>query len=281
VLDEEGFALLRDAPDHPASGNWRAPELNSSQHVVHDLARNEWLWGFRALAPRQLAGWRGPRTGRVEVPLVKEGRGPARRLASRDLRENAPIDFAGEEFVNLVPDLTLELVLKRPSGESVETDLLVEIEWGNNDETVRRKAVAYDGFLTGWWRAHPRYRDLGRPPIVFFVVSDPKRAARFVELLDESLTSYLLGPAETQTREQNREGVTPEAKTLRLGRRNVFVAVGRDISQRTLRAWRVPAEPAAERIQGARNAQERRRAGKPVPRPFMLIDPRELVDPAR
>jgi hypothetical protein len=281
VLDEEGFALLRDAPDHPASGNWRAPELKSSQHVVHDLARNEWLWGFRALAPRQLAGWRGPRTGKVELPLIKEGRGPARPVVPRDLRENAPIDSAGEEFANLVPDLSLELVLRRPSGESVETDMLVEIEWGNNDETVRRKAIAYDGFLTGWWRAHPRYRDLGRPPIVFFVVSDSRRAARFVELLDEILTSYLLGPAETQSREQNRQGVTPEAKKLRLGRRNVFVAVGRDISQRTLRAWRVPAEPPAERIREARNAQERRRAGKPVPRPFMLIDPRELVDPAR
>lgn len=53
-----------------------------------------------------------------------------------------------------------------------------------------------------------------------------------------SLTSYVLGPAETQTREQHRQGVTPEAKTLHLGCRNVFVAVGRDISQRTLRAWR-------------------------------------------
>lgn len=280
VLGEEGFALLRDAGDHPASGNWRAPELNSSQHLVHDLARNEWLWAFRSLAPRQLAGWRGARTGKVEVPLIKEGRGPARPVAPRDLRENSPIDFAGEEFANLVPDLTLELVLRRPDGESVETDLLVEIEWGNNDETVRRKAIAYDGFLTGWWRAHPRYRDLGRPPIVFFVVSDPRRAARFVELLDETLTSYLLGPAETQSREQNRQGVTPEAKRLRLGRRNVFVAVGRDISQRTLRAWRVPAEPPAERVGAARNAQERRAVGKPVPRPFMLIEPRDLVDPA-
>ncbi|MBS1884918.1 MAG: replication-relaxation family protein, partial [Actinobacteria bacterium] len=170
VLDEEGFALLRDAPDHPASGSWRAPQLNSPQHLVHDLARNEWLWGFRALAPRQLADWRGPRRGKVELPLIKEGRGPARPLVPRDLRENAPIDLAGEEFANLVPDLTLELVLRRPSGESVETDLLVEIEWGNNEETIRRKAIAYDGLLTGWWRAHPRYKALGRPPIVFFVV---------------------------------------------------------------------------------------------------------------
>jgi hypothetical protein len=74
--------------------------------------------------------------------------------------------------------------------------------------------------------------------------------------------------------------VTPTAKKLYLGRRNVFVAVARDIHQRTLRAWRVPAMPPPERIRAARNAGERRRASRPVPRQFMLIDPRDQVDPA-
>jgi hypothetical protein len=216
----------------------------------------------------------------VEVPLVKEGRAPARLLGPADLRENAPIDFGGEGFANVVPDLTLELLLKRPSGEAVETDLMVEMEWGNNDETVRQKAIAYDGLLTGWWRSHPRYAELGRPPIVFFVVPDERRALRFVELLDAVLSSHLVGAAQTQTREQRDEGVTPRPKKLYLGRRNVFIAVARDLHQRTLRAWRVPAEPPPERIQAARNARERRSAAKPVPRPFMLIDPRDLVDPA-
>jgi hypothetical protein len=202
-------------------------------------------------------------------------------MTTTDLRENAPIDFGGTEFGNVVPDLTLELLLTKPGGEKVKTDLLVEIEWGNNDETVRQKALDYDGFLTGWWKAHPRYKDLGRPPILYFVVPDVQRATRFIEILDEVLTSYLLGPAQTQTREQRAESVTPEAKRLYLGRRNVFVCVARDIHQRTLRAWRVPAERPGERIRAARNAQDRRRAGRPVPRPFMLIDPRDQVDPAK
>jgi hypothetical protein len=280
VLDTAGFELLKDAADHDASGTWRAPELHSAQHAVHDLARNEWLFGFRSLAPRQLAGWHGPRSGKIEVPLIKERREAARRLTPADLRENAPIDFGGTEFANVVPDLTLELLLTKPDGEKVKTDLLVEIEWGNNDETVRRKALEYDGFLTGWWQAHNRYKDLGRPPILFFVVPDAQRASRFVELLDEALTSYLLGPAQTQTREQRERGITPTPKKLYLGRRNIFVAVARDIHQRTLRAWRVPAELPADRIRNARNAKERRGAGRPVPRSFMLIDPRDQVDPA-
>ena len=281
VLEEAGFELLRDSPDHPASGTWRAPELKSAPHIVHDLARNEWLFAFRSLAPRQLVGWHGPRAGKVEVPMVKERRAPARRLGPTDLGENAPVDFGGSEFANVVPDLTLELLLQKPGGERVKTDLLVEIEWGNNDETVRRKALAYDGFLTGWWQAHPRYKELGRPPILFFVVPDVRRATRFIEILDEALTSHLIGPAQTQTREQRERGITPTPKKLYLGRRNVFVAVARDIHQRTLRAWRVPAELPAERIRAARNAKERRTAGRPVPRPFALIDRRELIDPAK
>jgi hypothetical protein len=281
VLDSAGFELLRDAADHGASGTWRAPELHSAQHAIHDLARNEWLFAFRSLAPGNLVSWHGPRSGKIEVPLIKERREAARRMTPTDLRENAPIDFGATEFGNVVPDLSLELLLKKPDGEKVKTDLLVEIEWGNNDETVRQKALDYDGFLTGWWKAHPRYKDLGRPPILFFVVPDAQRATRFIEILDEALTSYLLGPALTQTREQRAQRVTPEPKRLYLGRRNVFVCVARDIHQRTLRAWRVPAEVPADRIRAARNAQERRRAGHPVPRPFMLIDPRDQVDPAK
>jgi hypothetical protein len=279
VLDAVGFEQLRDAANHEADGAWRAPELHSAQHVVHDLARNEWLFGFRSLAPRQLAGWSGPRSGKIEVPLKRERR-EARRLTPADLRENAPIDFGGTEFGNVVPDLTLELLLTKPGGERVKTDLLVEIEWGNNDETVRRKALDYDGFLTGWWQAHPRYKDLGRPPILFFVVPDAQRAGRFIELLDETLTSYLVGPAQTQTKEQSERGITPIPKKLYLGRRNIFVCVARDIHQRTLRAWRVPSELPEERIRAARNAKERRSAGHPVPRSFMLIDPRQQIDPA-
>lgn len=281
VLDAAGFEVLKRSTTLEASGEWRPPELRSPQHVVHDLARNEWLFGFRSLAPTRLVGWRGPRGGKVEVPLVRERREAARRLAPSDLHENAPVDFGGEEFSNVVPDLTLELDLRRPSGESVRTDLLVEIEFGNNDETVRRKAVEYDGFLTGWWRKHPRYRRLKRPPIVFFVVPNIQRARRFVEVLDEVLLAHLIGPAETQTREQRKEEITPTPVHSYLGRRNIFIAVARDIHQRTLRAWRVPTEPAAVRIAGARNAGERHRLKRATPREFMLIDPRDQIDSAR
>jgi len=281
VLDVAGFQTLNDASDHSASGRWRIPELRSPQHVVHDLARNEWLFSLRSLAPKHVVDWRGPRTGKIEVPMVREAREAARRLTPADLQENAPIDFEPDEFANIIPDLTVELLLRKPSGEEVRTDLLVEIESSNNSETIRKKAREYDGFLTGWWRRHIRYAEIGRPPIVFFVVPNVERARSFVEILDHSLTAYVVGPAETQTREQRDRGFTPTPKQIYLGRRNIFVAVGRDIHQRTLRSWRVPIEPPEVRKKGARGARDRKDLGAPTPRPFMLIDPREQVDPAK
>lgn len=283
VLDSAGFEILKEASDHPAIGKWRAPELRSAQHVVHDLARNEWLWALRSLAPRQIRGWRGPRSGKIEVPLIKEGREAARRLTPTDLRENAPVDFDGSAFGNIIPDLAVELELPHPtSGEIIRTDLLLEIEWGNNDETVKRKALEYDAFLTGWWRAHPRYGEvIRRPPIVFFAVPDARRARRFIELLDETLKCHLVGPAETQTRAQRDEGFKPTPGKMFLGRRNIFVVVARDVHQRTLRAWRVLPQPPEERIHQAPNAGERRKAARPLPRSFMLIKPQDQVDPAR
>ena len=279
VLDKAGFEILRDAPDHPASGTWREPKLRSTQHAVHDLARNEWLFAFRALAPAQLVNWHGSRSGKIEVPMIRERR-ESRPLAPVDLRENAPIDFRGSEFKNVVPDLTLELLLTKPNREKVKADLLVEIEWRNNDETVRAKAQNYDALITGWWREHPRYKKLGRPPILFFVVPNAERAEHLIEILDDELTSHLLGAARTQTREQQANGVTPEVKRLYFGRRNIFVAVARDIHQGTLRAWRAPSDLQEDRAQNARNAQGRRQARKAIPRPFMLIDPHEQVGPA-
>jgi hypothetical protein len=281
VLDTAGFEELRNASDHQASGTFRPPELRSPQHVVHDLARNEWLFAFRSLAPKQLVSWRGPRTGRIEVPLVKEAREAPRRLTPVDLGESAPLGFGETEFGNVIPDLTLEVNLKRPDGGVVRTDVLVEIEFGNNDETVRRKAVQYDGFLTGWWRRHPRYHQLGRPPVVIFAVPDLSRARRFVELLDKQLTAHLVGPAETQTREQRQQDVRPEPRHLYLGRRNVIICVASDVHQRTLRGWRIPPEPVPVRISAARNAAERHQLERPVARPFMLVDPTEQVRPAR
>ena len=280
VLDNAGFEYLRQASEHEAAGNWRRYEPDSAQHVVHNLTRNEWLFAFRSLAPRQLVSWHGTRAGKIEVPLVKERRERARRMTVTDLGAKAPVDFGGEEFTNVIPDLTLEVLLTKPKGEQVNVDLLVEIEWSNNDATVERKAIAYDALITGWWQALPRYKNLGRPPILFFVVPDAKRAARFIEILDRRLTSYLVGAAQTQTREQREQGITPEAEKFYFGRRNIFVAVARDIHQRTLRAHRVPAEPPEVRIRNARNAAERRTAGRPVPRAFMLINPRQQVNPA-
>lgn len=250
----------------------------SAQHVVHDLDRNEWLFAFRSLAPRELLGFRGSLSGKIEVPLVREPGAPGRPLVWGDLRGRAPVGLVSTEFSKIVPDLTLELQLKEPEGEQMRTDLLVEIEWGNNNETVRRKALAYDGLLNGWWQEHPRYKARGRPPNVCFAVPDLPRASRFIAILDKALQGHVRVPPHTQTRAENAQGIIPGTENLYLGRQNIFVAVARDVHQRTLRAWRVPAAPPEQRVCEARNARERRDAARAIPRHAQLLDSRELVD---
>lgn len=279
ILAKRGFALLRDDPGHPASGRWPRPALHTVQPIVHDLARNEWLFAFRSLAPLQLLDWRGPRTGKLEVPLVRRpNTAPLRPLRLGDLREYPPLGLASGSFSDLKPELTLELQLETPTGEQVETDLLVEFEWGNNNEVWRRRARAYDAFLTAWWQGHIRYR-FDRRALLFFVVPDARRARRFMKVLDETLQGHLLESPWMQ-RHPCEEGIRSIAKEVYLGRRSIFVAVARDVHMRTLRARGVSAVPREKRELEASNALARREAARRASRLFQLIDPRELVDPA-
>jgi hypothetical protein len=246
TLGKNGFLLLRDDPDHPASGDWSRSVKRGAQHLVHDLSRNEWLFAFSSLAPRQLLGFRGTARGRIK-------------------REGA----SGEKTSSIVPDLTLELRLEGPDGEEFETDLLVEIEWANNRKTVQRKAIAYDRLITGWCWEHPRYKALRRRPKVCFAVPDLAKAHRYIEILDEVLQEHVIIPPHTQTRRENELGIVPTVKRVYVGRRKIFVAVAQDVHQRTLRAWQVPDKPPGEREDS-----------RPIPRRVQLLDPGELVDPA-
>lgn len=252
MLGRDGFALLRDSPDHPASGEWRKAVPGSAAHAVHDLARNQWLFAFGSLAPNQLLGFRGPRSGRI----VSEG------------------------FSSILPDLTLEVRLEKPDGKELRTDLLTEIEMHNNNETVRRKVLAYDALLNDGWREHPRYQAQGQPPIVVLVVPDLARARRYISLLDETLQGHVVIAPHTRTRTEHEQGLVPRAKKLYVGRQNVLVAVARDIHQRALRTCRVPAEPPDERVLKARSDSERSELSRPTARRIRLIDPRDLIDPA-
>lgn len=280
VLAGQGLSLLREAHDHPYSGKWRPSLGCSAQYLVHDLIRNEWLFAFRSLAPRQLLGFRGTRRGKLEVPWVPGSKGPGRALRPTDLVERPAIGLLSDGFANIIPDLTLELDLALPGEEELKTDLLVEIERRNNDEAVRDKALRYDGFLNGWWREHPRYSALGRPPMVVFVVPDLRQARRFKAIFDKALQGHQVVPPGTQTRAENELGLRPSTTELYFGRERIFIAAARDVHYRTLRAWRVRAEPPEKRMRMAPNAEARRTASRPLVRVSPLIDQRWLINPA-
>lgn len=280
VLERKGFALLRDASDHHAAEPWKRPVLNSAQHAVHDLERNEWLFAFRSLAPRQLRRFLGPQSSKLVVPRVWEPRGPKRPLRLEDLTPPGIINLPSKEFSNIIPDLTLELRREGPDGEEISTDFLVENEWRNSSKDVLGKALAYDGLLNGWWAEHPRYAALGRRPTVLFAVPSVARARRYLSIFDKALQGHVVQAPHTQTREENELGIVPRKKRIYLGRQYIYFVVSRDVHQRTLRAWRVPAMPPERRVQQASNAHERQRLARAIPRPAVLLDPSELVDPA-
>ena len=281
ALDEEGFALLRDSSDHHASEPWNPPQLNSAAHAVHDLESNEWLFGFRSLAPRQLLRFLGTRSGKVKVPMVWEPGAGRRPLRCEDLGSAAPVELVGRKFSNIVPDLVMELWLEDLEGNVTRTDFLVENEARNNDANVREKALAYDCLLNGWWREHPRYKAYGHPPTVVFVVPNLTAAHRYLRIFDKALRGHLVRPPHTQTREENELGIRPSATRLYYGRHYLHIAVARDVHQRTLRSWRVPALPPDHRAELASNAAERHASARPLPRCTVLIDQRDLVKPAR
>jgi hypothetical protein len=50
----------------------------------------------------------------------------------------------------------LALQPEGPDANQIETDLLVEIEWGNNRDRETQGARLEDRLTNDWWREHPR-----------------------------------------------------------------------------------------------------------------------------
>jgi hypothetical protein len=79
--------------------------------------------------------------------------------------------------------------------------------------------------------SHQRYRKLGEPPVVVFVVEDDVKARQFMAAADRIVTGRIA-----------RFG-TPEASWPHYGRRRIFFAAERDVHMGTLRAQRLPDHP--------------------------------------
>jgi Replication-relaxation len=240
ALDERGFELVRQNAGRTAlareldlEAKFRAPEVSDPRVVLHDLHANAWLFALEStLRPGVLERWRGPRSSRLDPPREKL-RGQWAKLTA----ERVPVGthqrldgLLADEFEPVRPDLTVELDLSL-GGQPRRVDLLVELDRSRRASSNYEKFVRYDALITGWALSLPRYKAIGEPPVVVFVVEDDDKARQFLGAADTRVTGRI-----------GTYGV-PEAKWPHHGRRRIFFVAERDIHHGLLRALRLPEHP--------------------------------------
>jgi Replication-relaxation len=244
ALDQNGYELIQSNRGRTElarlvdpDAKWRPPEVEDPRVILHDLHTNAWLFAFeRRVARNVLRGWRGPHASRLEVPGEKvRGQWVPINLDTVPLGTGHHLaDLQLDEFRPVRPDLAIELDLSL-GDQRRRVELLVELDRSGRASSNYDKFRRYDALLNGWAMAVPRYKALGEPPIVVFVVEDDHKATQFLSAADRIMTGRV-----------GKWGV-PEAAWPAYGRRRTFVLSERDVHQGTLRARRLPEHPPALR----------------------------------
>jgi Replication-relaxation len=269
ALGEAGYELIQAnrgrtelARNVDPDARWRSPEVEDPRLILHDLHVAAWLFALeRLLAPGVLRGWRGPRAARIDPPGERiRGQWVQMTLDTVPLGTGQHVsDLVLEEFQPVKPDLAGDLDLSL-GDQGRRVDALIELDRTGRASSNVEKFRRYDALITAWAMSHPRYKALGEPPIVVFVVQDEEKAQQFLRVADGVVTGRL-----------GKWGI-PEASWPHYGRRRLFVVSELDAHQGTLRALRLPEHPPALRrgLHGPRGA-----ALKPeqvpslVPSPFL------------
>jgi hypothetical protein len=268
AIDEAGYELLQAhtgrtelARHVDSEARWRSPNVEDPRLVLHDLHANAWLFALEGLlAPGVLRSWRGPRGARLEVP-GERSRGQWVPLSPETVQLGTGRHLADvqlDEFQPLRPDLAIELDLSL-GREQRRVELLVELDRSARPSSNYEKFRRYDALLNGWAMALPRYKRLGEPPVVVFVVEDDEKARQFLRAADRIVTGRI-----------GKWG-TAEAAWPAHGRRRIFVVAERDAHQATLRAQRLPEHPPALRsaISGRPHSVVFEQVGSLLPRAFL------------
>ena len=268
ALDEAGYQLIQSnrgrtplARHVDPDAKWRSPEVEDPRVVIHDLHANAWLFALeQLLAPNVLKHWRGPRAARLDVP--------GERIRGQWVPANpdtVPLgtghhlaDLQLDTFQLIRPDLAIELDLSL-GNQKRHVELLIELDRSGRPSSNYDKFRRYDALLNGWAMAHPRYKALGEPPVVVFVVEDDDKASQFLGGADRIVTGRV-----------GKWG-TPEASWPAYGRRRMFIVAECDVHQGTLRAQRLPEHSPALRkaLRGHGQRLQAEQIPRILPRAFM------------
>ncbi len=265
VLARDGFELAqsrtgRYGPIIAPDAEWADPQVKDARRVLGDLHTNGWMLALQRMAPRAVRTWRGPDEARVRPPRRRE-RGGWVDLRPQDLAVGGSRKLNGIDAGDLrpvAPNAAVEIQLQT-DGTPLRFDLLVQLTRDPGSSSLEAKLRAYDAFITGWASTLDRYKTLKTSPIAVFVAEDERAALTILAAADRALTGS-----------QGKAG-EPESEWPFPGRRNLFIAIERDIHIGSLAALQLPEHPPElrERLGGP----EARRC---KPRRVELIDPRLL-----
>jgi hypothetical protein len=163
---------------------------------------------------------------------------------------------AVEQFMAIEPDATIELRM-RVEQRVVVSDLFVELDRTFKPAKNIDKFERYDHMISGWCTLKDRYaKHCTDPPLVVFVCRDQSNAKEFCRAADPVVTAAHAygGEYPTEWRYPGRE-------------RMVFVAE-RDIHERRLVGYALPALPPEVRVAAA-SGERSARACHPRQRPFI------------
>jgi hypothetical protein len=229
-LAKGGFAIARDRGIVPPESKFRAERPSDHRLVTQPLQVIAWVLCYRDLLGDRLADWIGEPHGTIEVP----------RKPSRGRGQLEPPDVALEGYAQLrdlkpkrlgriVPDATLYLDF--PEKERC-FDVLVELDRSERPALNVDKLHRYDALISCWWRAVPRYQQLGEPPAALFICPDDARARALAERADRELAAALIA----------RPGDAPESWRYPARERTMFASEP-DIHHGNPRALMLPRLP--------------------------------------
>ena len=210
-------------------GDEALPALRRDIHTVG------WLLALEARAGRALVSVLGPGRARLvpggDAGVAALDFGPG--LHARDFLTGDPAQprRSVARFLPLAPAAVAELA---PDAGGPISDLLIFFA-PTGQPQAGDLLERCDHLIAGWWRTHPRYARLGRPPAVVILCPDRRRAGALARAADAVLVACIarLGRAPADWAYPGRDGVH-------------FVAE-LDLHAGRLVGWRVPSLPPAVR----------------------------------
>jgi hypothetical protein len=173
----------------PQTREFREMEIEKDGRIRHDLHLLSWVIELHEQLGRYATDkWRTPRWPAGAFPVPQTGNGRNRHPVNlHDIPHPKHIgifDVGSADFAEIKPDAICEIQIPE---QQLTFDLAVEMDLTDRVSYNLEKFRKYDAFLTAWWPAHRRFRQLGTRPAVVFVCRTADMALAYARAADQTL----------------------------------------------------------------------------------------------